>query len=516
MDEAKACAYLAKLGVGDEVSVFIDKTIITVTRNRSLGRGGWRQNKYRRKVHNSVRQVFNEIKKKLDELGLEYVEDVKHAYGGISKGVLVVNAPKSEIPISSFRFGDVQVKVEAVEKEKIEFIPLRKSKPFVIVGVDPGTTTAVAIADLNGNIIGVKSKKGWNYAEVVEYITSIGKPVVIATDKSHPPEFVSKLKASFNAVLWTPKEDMSVEKKRTLTSGYTYLNDHERDAIAVAISAYNSYKNKIRNIEKRIPAGFDADFVKAEVIRGTPLKDILSVEEKKDVEVKKEESRPVEFRSTKVLEELKLENEVLRRKVRELKEEVERLRLKIVEMSKESYEKLRRDNYIRSLQSEIAELRKELKRKDEIIKELEEKVETLKRMKVLELKGWKSVKVLRKFTKEDIEELERDFSICEGDVIFIEDASCGGKSTAEYLCNRGVKAVIVGNEMSHLAKSVFEERDIPVINAKDLEIMTSDRFAVVKFDVFERIYAEKVEELKKKKLDRIEALLIEYKRSRKF
>ena len=119
----------------------------------------------------------------------------------------------------------------------------------------------MAIADLNGNIIGVKSKKGWNYAEVVEYITSIGKPVVIATDKSHPPEFVSKLKASFNAVLWTPKEDMSVEKKRTLTSGYTYLNDHERDAIAVAISAYNSYKNKIRNIEKRIPAGFDADFV---------------------------------------------------------------------------------------------------------------------------------------------------------------------------------------------------------------------------------------------------------------
>ena len=516
MDEAKACAYLAKLGIGDVVSVFIDKTIITVTRNRSLGRGGWRQNKYRRKVHNSVRQVFNEIKKKLDELGLEYVEDVKQAYGGISKGVLVVNAPKSEIPISSFRFGDVQVKVEAVEKEKIEFIPLRKSKPFVIVGVDPGTTTAVAIADLNGNIIGVKSKKGWNYAEVVEYITSIGKPVVIATDKSHPPEFVSKLKASFNAVLWTPKEDMSVEKKRTLTSGYTYLNDHERDAIAVAISAYNSYKNKIRNIEKRIPAGFDADFVKAEVIRGTPLKDILSVEEKKDVEVKKEESKPVEFRSSKVLEELKLENEVLRKKIRELKEEVERLRLKIVEMSKESYEKLRRDNYIRSLQSEIAELRKELKRKDEIIKELEEKVETLKRMKVLELKGWKSVKVLKKFTKEDIEELERDFGICEGDVIFIEDASCGGKSTAEYLCNRGVKAVIVGNEMSHLAKSVFEERDIPVINAKDLEIMTSDRFAVVKFDVFERIYAEKVEELKKKKLDRIEALLIEYKRSRKF
>jgi predicted RNase H-like nuclease (RuvC/YqgF family) len=512
MDEAKACAYLAKLGVGEEVSVFTDRTIITVSRNRSLGRGGWRQKKYMRKIHNSVRHVFNEIKRKLDEIGLDYVEEVKHGYGGISKGILIVNAPKSSIPINSFRFGDVQVRVEAVEKEKVEFIPLRKSKPFVIVGVDPGTTTAVAMLDLNGNLIDVRSKKGWSCSDVIEYITSVGKPVVIATDKSNPPELVLKLKASFNAVLWTPKEDMSVERKRSLTSNYNYLNDHERDAIAVAISAYNTFKNKIRNIEKRVPAGLDIDFVKAEVIRGSSLKEIIRDEEKKEEKVETPSRVEQPIVNIKIVEELRRENEVLRRKVKELSEEVEKLRSKIVEMSKETYERIRRDNLVRSLQSEIAELRRKLKEKEERISELEKVVEELKRMKVLELKGWKSVKVLRKFTREEIDRLEREFGIESGDIILIGDASCGGKSGAEYLCEKGVKAVVVKNEMSHLAVSVFEERGIPIIDARDLEIIESDWFALVNYESFEKVYRRKVEEMKRKKLDRIEEILIEYRR----
>jgi len=515
MDEAKACAYLAKIGIGEEVSVFTDRTVITVSRNRSLGRGGWRQKKYMRKVHNSVRQVFNEIKRKLEDLGLDYVEEVKLGYGGISKGILIVNSPKASIPINSFRFGDVQVRVEAVEKEKVEFIPLRKSKPFLIVGVDPGTTTAVAMLDLNGNLLDVRSKKGWRCGDVIEHITSVGKPVVIATDKSNPPELVLKLKASFNAVLWTPKEDMSVERKRTLTSGYRYLNDHERDAIAVAISAYNTFKSKMRNVEKRVPAGLDVDLVKAEVIRGSSLKEAIRFDEKKDERVERVERTEYPSVNFKVLEELRRENEILRRKLKDLSDEVERLRCKIVEMSKDTYERIRREKLIRSLQGEISELRKKLKERDERISELERLIDELKRMKILELSGWKGVKVLKKFTRDEIERLERDLGIESGDIIFIDDASCGGRSSAEYLCERGVKAVIVKGEMSHLAKSVFDEEGIPVIDACDLEIVESDWFALVKYDRFEDVYRRKIDEMGRRKLDKIEELLIEYRRRKK-
>jgi predicted RNase H-like nuclease (RuvC/YqgF family) len=522
MDEAKACAYLARLGVGEEVSVFIDKTIITVSRNRSLGKGGWRQNKYRRKVHDTVRQIFKEIKNRLDELGLEYVEDVREAYGGISRGTLLVNAPKERIPINSFKTRDVQVRVEAVEKDKIEFVPLKKSKPYAIVGVDPGTTTAVAVLDLNGNILGVRSKKGWNPSEVVEYILSLGRPVVIATDKSNPPEFVLKLRASFQAVLHTPKEDMSVERKRSLTSKFTFLNDHERDAIAAAMDAYNSYRNKLRNVEKRIPAGMDVDAVKAEIIRGTPLKDIIAGEEakeKKDVKPSQsaEEIRVLKddvAKKDKIIRELEEENRLLKKEIKSLKDEIERLRARILSLSREEHERVRRENYIKSLQAEIAELRKELKKRDEIIEELERRVEALKRMKYLEFSGWKSIKVLKKFTRDEIERLEKTFGINEGDVLYIEDSSGGGKVTAEYLCEKKIKAIITKNEMSHLAKTVFEEKGIPVIDIDEVEIEVGEDLAIINSEMFERMYRQKLEEMKKKKIEKLEMMFLEYRNRR--
>jgi hypothetical protein len=516
MDEAKACAYLASLGVGNEVSVFIDKTLIVVSRNRSLGKGGWRQNKYRRRVHGAVRSVYREIKGKLDELGVEYEEDVRESYGGMSRGMLLINAPKASIPINSFKTRDVQVRVEAVEKGKIELIPLRKLRVHTIVGVDPGTTTAVAILDLNGNLLGVGSKKGWSSADVVEYILSFGKPVAIATDKSNPPDYVTKLKASFQAVLYTPKEDMSVEKKKNLVAEFKVLNDHERDAVAAAIDAFNAFKNKLLNVEKRIPTGFDVDMVKAGIIRGTPLKEILESKEEKEVSEKKavQVSKEEVVKRERLINEFEEENRILKKEILALKDEIERLKSRIVSLSKEEHERVRRDNYIRSLESELFELRNELKKKDEAIKELEERIELMKRMKMLELSGWKSIKLLRKFTKEETERLEKEFGICSGDVIFISDSSGGGKSSAEFLCEKGIKAVIVANEMSHLAATVFEEEGIPIIDAKDI-VKVFEGMAIMDSKKFEKEYSRKISEMQKRRIEKVEKLFLEYKTQRR-
>ena len=515
MDEAKACAMLAGFGVGEEVSVFIDKTLITVSRNRSLGKGGWRQNKYRRRIHDEVRRVYNEIKSKLDECNLEYVEDARKGYGGISKGVILVNASKSEVPINSFKTRDVQVRVEAVEKEKVEFIPLSQQKMHTIVGIDPGTTTAVAVLDLSGNLLGISSRKEWSHSDVIDYVLSFGKPVVVATDKSNPPEFVSKLKASFNAVLYTPKEDMSVEKKKNLASKYRTANDHERDALAAAIEAFNSYKSKFLNIEKRIPAGVDVDAIKAGIIKGLTLRELL---------VKKKEEKPKEKKAVEkkedvdrqaIIKELQEENKVLRAEIERLKEEVERLRGRIVSISREEHERIRKDNYIRSLEAEIAELRAKLKEKDAIIEELKERIEQLKTMRILEFSGWKGVKVLEKFTREEIERLEREVGIESGDIIYIHNPGGGGKAQAEYLCSKGVKAVIASS-VSHTAMAVFEEMDVPVIGVEEVEIRVADGIAVINVRSFEEVYGKKVEEMKKRKIEKLEQLIFEYKQKRLF
>ena len=517
MDEAKASAYLASFGIGDEISMFVDKTMITVSRNRSLGKGGWRQNKYRRKVHDSVRQVYREIKRKLDEMGLEYEEEVRKGYGGISKGILIVNADKASIPINSFKTRDVQVRVEAVEKDKIEFIPLKRTKIHTIVGIDPGTTTAVAILDLNGNLLGVKSQKNWKLHNVIEYILSFGKPIVIATDKSTPPDYVLKIKAAFNAILYAPKDDLSVEKKKNLASYYKFVNDHERDAIAAAKDAFNSYKNKLMSVEKRIPAGFDSDKIKAEILKGVPLKDLLKEEKevvRKEKVVHEEVSHEDVERKEKLIKELEEENKILKDKISELKKEVERLKSKIVSLSRKEHEKVRKDNYIRSLEVEIVELRKILKEKDRMIEELNNRIEVLKRMKFLEFSGWKGVKVLRKFTKDEIERVDREYGINEDDIIYIEDSSGGGKISAEMICNKKVKAVIVQNEMSHLAQSVFDENEIPIIYANEVEIESGDGIAVINAKMFNEVLDKKLKEINRRKVDRVEKLFLEYKSKR--
>jgi len=518
MDEAKASAYLASFGVGEEVSVFVDKTKITVSRNRSVGKGGWRQNRYRRKIHDAVRTVYREIKELLDDIGMDYSEEIHPGYGGLSKGVLLVNAPKSDIPVNSFKTRDVQVRVEAVEKDRIEFIPLSKTTIHVIAGIDPGTTTAVAILDLNGNLLGVRSKKNWKTGEVIEYILSFGQPVVIATDRSNPPEYVSKIRASFNAVLHTPREDMSIEKKKSLVSDYRFLNDHERDATASAIDAYNSFKNKLLNIEKRVPPGVDIDAIKTCIIKGISLKEALS-EKKVEEHKKKKEVQPVTdkelLKKDKIIRELEEENSILRKEINELKNEIEKLRSKLVSISREEHEKIRKETYIRNLESEIFELKSILRERDEQIGELEERIRLLKRMKMLEFSGWKSIKLLKKFAKDEIERLEREAGILEGDIIYISDPSGAGKSNAEYLCSKRIRAIIAERGMSHLALSIFDEEGIPVIEPGEVEIEVSDDIAVINSEKFEEVYAQRMKEIEKKKAESIEKLVLDYKKGRK-
>ncbi|MFP3909848.1 MAG: DUF460 domain-containing protein [Archaeoglobaceae archaeon] len=519
MDEARASAYLATYGVGEEVSVFVDKTRITVSRNRSLGKGGFRQNKYRRKIHNSVRSVYKEIRGVLDERDMEYVEETKPGYGGMSKGMLFVNASKQDLPVNSFKTRDVQVKVEAMEKDKIEFIPLSRTTVHFIAGIDPGTTIAASIVDLNGNLLGVRSKKNWSWGEVVEYILSFGQPVIVATDKSNAPEFVSKLRASFNAVLYTPKEDLGTAKKRQLVSNYRFLNTHERDATACAIDAFNSYKNKLLNVEKRISPGMDSDAIKTAVIRGISLKEALSdkkVEKQKEKKpVQEQVSREEINRKEKVIKELEDENTILRNEISALREEVEKLRNKLTFFSTQEHQKIRKDTYVHNLESEVRKLKKELKQKDTSIEELNQQLQHLKRIKMLEFLGWTSIKVIKKFTKDEINKIERDLGINEGDIIYIADSSGGGKASAEHLSKKEVKAIITkSTDMSHLAMTIFEERNIPIIEPAELDIEVADDIAVINYPKFEETYHKKLADIEKKKVEEVEKIVLEYKKDR--
>lgn len=154
----------------------------------------------------------------------------------------------------------------------------------LIVGVDPGTTVGLAFLDVNGKVIKVKSARNLSINDVITEIAAVGKAAVVASDKAIVPPMVNKLTGILGARLFTPDEDLLVERKRELADKARTKNDHERDALAAAVYAYYKFQNKIRRIEKQVEEEVQA--IKARVLKGEKVSDIFAP--KKDVDREKE------------------------------------------------------------------------------------------------------------------------------------------------------------------------------------------------------------------------------------
>ena len=77
----------------------------------------------------------------------------------------------------------MQVTVKSVERDKIQYIPLKKAgRKYTIVGIDPGTTVGIAILSLDGELLLSESIRGISHDEVVRMIAEYGKPAIVATD----------------------------------------------------------------------------------------------------------------------------------------------------------------------------------------------------------------------------------------------------------------------------------------------------------------------------------------------
>ena len=114
-----------------------------------------------------------------------------------------------------------------------------------------------------------------NMSGVIEALYRLGKPLVIASDVQEMPYSVEKNPAGVLGGLLHPRQDTSVEAKLELTAGFPYANVHERDALSAALDAYRQYQNKFRNLIRRVPPGHDLDEVRARVIRGQALGQVL-------------------------------------------------------------------------------------------------------------------------------------------------------------------------------------------------------------------------------------------------
>jgi uncharacterized protein len=125
-------------------------------------------------------------------------------------------------------------------------------KTLLIVGMDPGTTAAYALLDLDGNLIETYAERGLSSSEMIRHITDRGLPVIVGTDKKDAPGAVSRIATRFGARLIIPNHDLLIDEKSAMTSGIRLGTDHERDALASALYAHAQVKQMLSKTDRFI------------------------------------------------------------------------------------------------------------------------------------------------------------------------------------------------------------------------------------------------------------------------
>ncbi|MGZ4882692.1 MAG: DUF460 domain-containing protein [Halobacteriota archaeon] len=409
-------------------------------------------------------------------------------------------------------------------------------RTYTIVGVDPGTTTAFAVLDLKGRVLGTGSSRSWGFSELVGLLIESGHPLIIATDKNPVPGTVERIKRAFNAILHTPASSLSVEQKQRDTKLFDYSNEHERDALAAAIDAARSLRNKLESVQKRAPADVELDELQMLVLRGHTVDSAINLLKKPLAPTENHVQRLVpapekdlvgpDILYLKAI--IKRQDEQISRLlsyVADLKESLQlgqekvvKLQDKISVIRSQDAKNVKRDREVTFRQKEIDRLSTELVRSKSVNDGLQKRMRKLKQIGLTEHnKAVKAVKIVKSFNREAIQAADDQFGLSKGIVLF-EDASGGGIAAAELLVHKRIRAVVVKNEMSHVARKTLFEADIPIFSMRELALDLSGNLVTIDKNALELMIEKGQTEIANAKqheqLCRLESLVEAYKHER--
>ncbi len=552
---AEACAILAGRKLGYIIEPFENETKIVISRSRSKGHGGWSQKRYGRLYDTTVNQEAKKTESLLIERRLDFDKRVSKSKFGAQKVVFSVYSPISEITkiIKKQRGELCQVKIFPVNKERVEFIPLsqqvkiKSSLRRLIVGIDPGLTVGLSIMDLSGRILKIGSFREASRGQIIREITNYGKPSLICVDVYPYPSYVEKISSTLNSKLYTPRSVMTVSEKNEISrklamqQGVNVKNAHQRDALASAYKGYVKYRAEFEKIEQRYRDEYDRslrDEIKDLMVKGRSLNDAIEeinnslIEEQ---EVKEKITKPVsKIKPSPDIDQLKKELEMLQElidrerskntelysEIQNLEEKLEHLQFRLDEDKSEYIERIQKEKAYIIQENQISHSRERIDQLENEIERYIDRIDELKKVVWLRgHKGWIPLKVIRKFTQDEIERTAENYQLGPGDIVLILDTTGGGGQTADKLFSYKIKAVIGDvNHLSYNAKKKFSESQIPMANPKDVEIIRIDEIAIIKEDDLNTLVTEAQKEIDlivtEKKESFLDSLVGEYRKER--
>jgi predicted RNase H-like nuclease (RuvC/YqgF family) len=545
LESATIAAQLASKGIGHSLECFSEQTEIKVTRARKPGSGGQSANRYRRRIHSEIQQMTRFIESQLKAAEIEYDIDVRASDFGYASARLTTNAslPVIRSKIEAKRGGDFNILISPVRK-RVEFLPLEQvsdfseNKPkYYILGVDPGTTAAYCLLSLDGNVKVLRSRKGLTKSDMIREVYENGIPIMVSSDVPQVPHFIEKLASTVNAVVYTPPKAIPVAEKQEIARSYSNIvkvrNAHERDALTAAIFAFRFVQPKLQQIDRMIrekQLTIDRNHLKALVIKGTPINEALASLERSGAETVENilEEPQVQLSEEKLTQErfdalknhlgqIEDDNRVLTEKVEDLIHFVEYLKFRESELTytleivtKENYWRVKRDREIEKSKTSLKKAEEEITRLRKQETTMKSRLELLKGVKRLEMKGdMLAVRVIPHFTRESVEEYNHKVGLKPGDIILFEDASGGGPQTAGLLIDKEIRAVVIDTPLSHLPREELVRALIPIIDAQDVELQRIDEFAFISRKKFESILQSFIKDVREQARQKGEEQLVQ-------
>jgi hypothetical protein len=133
----------------------------------------------------------------------------------------------------------------------------------LIVGIDPGITTGVAVFDMQGHLLLAESRRNFRLSEIRKFILERGRPLIIASDMNPLPRSIEKIASSFSARVVFPEGVLTKKSKRRIAgdflkkwnarheNGLPWKNRHEKDALVAGWYAWKRIRRTVSKMEKR-------------------------------------------------------------------------------------------------------------------------------------------------------------------------------------------------------------------------------------------------------------------------
>ncbi len=551
LESSEIIARLASMNIGYVVEIFEPKTIVTISSSKITRKGGMSSERYRRGIESRILMLCRDIEYKLKLLGLDYDLYIRRSHGGISNAKFIVFCSRENLyGIIHSKKGYVNIKIYPVPNKTLIFKPISevalmstqfKRNNYLIVGVDPGMVTGIAALNVNGELLFLTSKRGIDRSEIIRVILEYGTPIAISSDVNPPPRLVEKLASSLNLILYTPSRSLRVSEKTSLVQIFIDehkvnppQDPHQRDALAAAIKAFQSFKSKMEQAEahaQSLGLKIPHNDLRALIIKGYSISEALNMLNKP---ISISETPPAiklpiwqQPNVENLIKKLNVQRAIINTLVKKLKssnDEVSSLKLKIRNLEDEieriksdEYIKIRKEREIEALRSRIEELSKNFTAQSLYIDKLRNDIENAKKNLMTIVKGEiVPVKTLRTIQQSSIKETQNTIGIGRLDILYVQDSSSYSIEAIKELARLDVLGVISKNPPNHLIE-VFEDNGIPLINYDEAHITWIFDIPFINVNTINQIRElknklnEKIKSIKKAQLEK---LILEYRSKR--